>query len=378
MRLPLPLFVACLVLTTGVAAQTAPTITAADMPVVGDTLRLSAASIALPASAPPLSLNGANRTWNYADLSAASQRVVRYASVGSVAGAFLQLTFNSPLSPDNRATLAAPQQLPAAAAALPVTDPVEFSALTAADYRLVGYGATFSGTAVPVTYASKAQQDVIYQFPLAYGGAAVVSNSLLATPAALASTGSFSQQRQRSTQADGWGTLTTPFGTFQALRVVSSLLDHDVLTMGTTPSQTIDLPLQREYKWLANGVHVPLLTITTVTVAGLETVTGVEYRDVYRRLVILATRSGALASGLSAYPNPSAAGAALHLAVPAGSEPVAVTATDVVGRVLFSGQCPRAASEVVLDARALGEHRGVLLLTVKTSQGTATCRVVRQ
>ncbi len=359
--------------------QTAPTITAADMPIVGDSLRLSQAATTLPASAPALTRNGANQTWNYAGLVATSQRVARYSAVSTVAGTFLQFTFNnSLLSPDNRATLAAPRSLPAAAGTLPVSDPVEFSNVSAADFRLVGYGATFSGTAVPVTYASKAQQDVIYRFPLTYGGSATVSNSLLTTPAALASNGYFSQKRQRTVQADGWGTITTPFGTFAALRVVTTLLDHDSLALGGAAGQGLALPLTRTYEWLANGVHVPVLAITTTTVAGSEVVASVEYRDVFRRFVQLAALPPTPGTAASAYPNPSAVGSALRLTAPAGGGPLSVVATDLLGRRLFARVLPVVAGEAVLGADAFGDFRGVALLTVQGGQGTTTQRVVRE
>lgn len=361
-------------------AQTAPSITAADMPVVGDSLRLSLASPVLPAGAPPLSRTGANQTWNYAGLAATTQRVVRYNNVNTAAGALLQFTFNNTLfSPDTRATLVSPQNLPVAAGLLPVSDPLEFSATSSADYRLVGYGGTLNGTAVPVTYASRAQQDVIYRFPLSYGGAADVSSSLLTTPTALASTGYFSQRRRRTNQPDAWGTLTTPFGTFQALRVVTTLADHDSLALGGAPGQGLTLPVVREYKWLAKGVHVPLLTITTSAAAGTEVVVSVEYRDVFRRFVGLATRDAATEAVLSAYPNPSAVGTGLRLAVPAGSGPLTVSGTDVLGRQLFAkAYAASPAGVLTLDAGTLGSFRGVLLLTVQTAQGTATRRVVRQ
>ena len=363
-------------------AQTAPTITAADMPIVGDSLRVSQA-LTLPTNAPPLTRNGANQTWNYAGLVPASQRVVRYNAVSSAAGALLQLTFNNALlGPDTRATLVSPQNLPLPAGTsltLPITDPLEFSSGTAADFRSVGFGATLSGTAVPVTYASKAQQDVIYRFPLSFGGSNDVSNSFLATPAFVASSGYFSQKRQRTNQADGWGTLTTPFGTFQTLRVVTTLADHDSLAVGGAPGQGLTLPLIRQYKWLATGIHVPVLTITTTETAGQQTVAAVEYRDSYRRIVTLAARDAATDATLSAYPNPSAVGAGLRLAVPASSGPFTLLATDLVGRQLFSQRFSGSPSgSVTVDAGAFGAFRGVVLLTVQTTQGTATRRVVRQ
>jgi hypothetical protein len=362
-------------------AQTAPTITAADMPTVGDSLRVSQA-LTLPTNAPPLTRNGANQTWNYAGLVPASQRVVRYEEVSSATGALLQLTFNNALlGPDTRATVVSPQNLPLPAGTtltLPITNPLEFSSSTTADFRSVGFGATLSGTAVPVTYVSKAQQDVVYRFPLNFGSSDV-SNSLLTTPSFVASSGYFSQKRQRTNLPDAWGTLTTPFGTFQTLRVVTTLADHDSVAIGGAPGQGLTLPLIRQYKWLANGVHVPVLTITTTEVAGQQTVVAVEYRDNYRRVVPLTVRDAATDATLSAYPNPSAVGKGVRLAVPASSGPFTLSATDLVGRQLFSQRFGGSPSgSVLIDAGAFGTFRGVVLLTVQTTQGTATRRVVRQ
>ncbi|RZK20967.1 MAG: T9SS type A sorting domain-containing protein [Hymenobacter sp.] len=376
------LLLAGLVLAASAAqAQTIPIITAADMPTVGDSLRLSQAALVLPASAPPLSRNGYNQTWNYAGLVATSQRVARFASVGSATGPLLQFTFNSLLSPDTRATLAAPQNLPAAAgtAGIPIADPLEFYNGSAADFRSVGYGATVNGLAIPVTYATKTQQDVIYRLPLSYSQGNTTSNSLLATPALVASQGYFSQKRQRSNVTDAWGTLTTPFGTFQTVRVVASISDHDSIAIGTAAGQGLTLPLVREYKWLANGIHVPVLTITTALAAGQEIITGVEYRDTFRRFVTLASRDAATDAALSAYPNPSAVGTAVRVAVPVGSGAFTLVGSDLVGRQVFSRSYGGSTSGgLTLDAAAFGSFRGVLLLTVTTAQGTATRRVVRE
>ncbi|MVN78533.1 hypothetical protein GO988_19550 [Hymenobacter sp. HMF4947] len=356
-------------------AQTSPSITAADMPAVGDSLRLSQAALTLPASAPPLTRNGADQTWNYAGLVATSQRVDRYDNVNTTSG-LQQLAFGI-LGGVNRATLVAPRALPAAAgAALPVTDPLEFFNLSASDFRSVGFGATLNGLALPVTYASQAQQDIIYRFPLSYASTPDVSNSYFQV--SVPGTGFASQKRRRTNQPDAWGTLTTPFGTFQTVRVVTTLADHDSVAIGAIPGQGLDLPVRREYKWLAPGVHVPVLTITTLTVAGQEAVALVEYRDVLRRFVRLATLPAAADAVLSAYPSPSAVGSAVHLALPAGSGELTVVATDLAGRQVFSRHLSGAGGLATLDAAAFGGFRGVLLLTITTAQGTATRRVVRQ
>ena len=366
----------------GAQAQTSPSITVADMPIIGDSLRLSQAAAVLPAGAPAITLNGANKTWNYAGLVATSQRVERYANVSTATGPLLQFTFNSFLSPTTRATLVAPQNLPIPAnSGLPVSDPLEFFNASTADYRSVGFGATYAGTALPVTYSSQTLQDVIYRFPVEYTSAVHISNSLVTTPAALAATGYFSQRRQRTNQPDAWGTLTTPFGTFQTVRLVTKLIDHDSLALGGTAGLGQTLPTRREYKWLAKTIHVPVLTITTTElVAGQETITAIEYRDIFRRFVVpLAGRDAATEAALSAYPNPSAVGTDLRLTVPAGSGPLTVAATDLIGRQVFSRSFGGGAgSTLTLEAAAFGNFRGMLLLTVTTAQGTATRRVVRE
>ncbi|MGI4871733.1 MAG: T9SS type A sorting domain-containing protein [Janthinobacterium lividum] len=362
-------------------AQTSPSITSADFPTTTDTLRLSQAAIVLPTGAPAYTLNGANKTWNYAGLVATAQRVEKYADVSTAAGALVQFTFNSILSGGNKANLLSPQNLPIpTGAGLPITDPYEFYNLSATSFKSVGFAGTLTGTAVPITYASTAQQDVIYNLPITYGNAVTVSNSLLTTPATLATTGYFSQKRQRTNTVDAWGTITTPFGTFQAVRVVTKLVDHDSIAFGGTAGQGLNLPVRREYKWLAKTIHVPVLTITTNEVAGQEVISSVEYRDIYRKIPrLLAARDAATDAVFSIYPNPSAAGSALRLNVPAGTGPFTLTATDVLGRLVARRIFGSSASgTVTLDADALGTFRGVLLLTVTTEQGTATRRVVRE
>ena len=357
-------------------AQTSPVIDRTDMPAPTtaapvDSLRLSAASPLLPSTAPPLTRRGPNQTWNYSGLVATSQRVQRFVTVASVTAVTPIYVFVfGAFGTVNRATVASPQPLPVAVP-LPLTDTYQFyntsaAASTAQNFRSVGFGGNLVGAAVPVTYTSPALQDVIYRFPLSYASLPDSSNSFFSTPPATAAVGYLSQKRKRVNRPDAWGTLTTPFGTFQAVRVVTRLQDHDSLSLNGF-NQGFDLPITYEYKWLAKTQHVPLLTITTTLVGSQQTITGVEYRDIYRRIVRLGTRDGATDAALAAYPNPSAVGS-----------PLTVSAPDVVGRLLFRRSFPAHGAMLSLGADAFGPFRGVALLTVTTAQGTATRRVVRE
>lgn len=350
-------------------AQTSPSIDRSDLPIVGDTLRLSQAAPVLPASAPPLTRRGPNQTWNYAALTPVAQRVESYKNLNTTAPT-LQFVFG-PLGGANRATLVSPQQLPALGGALPITDPVEFYNLSNADFRSVGFGATFGGFGVPVTYPSQAQQDVIYRFPLSFSSAPDSSSSFFETPPVVAGTGYLSQRRKRVNRPDAWGTLTTPFGTFQTVRVVTRLEDHDSLAVAGMPGQGLTLPVRRQYKWLAKTIHVPVLTITTVVTGGQEVVASVEYRDVYRRIQLPTATSAAQAAPLPAWPTAAPAGEAVNLQLATAAE---VTVTDLTGRLLGRFQQPKGTSVLALSPA----WQGVLLLRLRQADGTtAVGRLVR-
>lgn len=366
MRHLYPLVSLLLVAASPVLAQTSPSIDRTDMPIIGDTLRLSQAAPVLPASAPPLTRRGANQTWNYASLTPLRQRVESYKNVNTTAPT-LQLAFGL-LGGVNRATLVSPQNLPGNLP-VPISDPMEFYFLSATDFRSVGFGATVTGFGLPVTYQSQALQDVIYRFPLSYSSAPDSSNSYFQI--SVPGTGFLSRKRKRVNRPDAWGTLTTPFGTFQTVRVVTRLHDHDSVAVGAGAGTGQTLPVQREYKWLAKTIHVPVLTITTSLVGGQEVITGVEYRDVYRRIQLPTATAAGKAAPLSAWPTAALAGQPTQLQLPA---PADVTVTDLTGRLLGRFRQPAGVSVLPLSP----QWQGTLLLRVQQADGaTAVGKLVR-
>ena len=348
-----------------------------------DTLRLSQASPVLPASAPPLTQRGANQTWNYSSLVATSQSVDRYVAVSATAPIY-QFAFGA-LGGVNRATVASPEPLPAGSGAVvPITDPYQFYSVSAAtapvqDFRSVGFGGTLAGFQVPLTYRSQAEQDIIYRFPLSYASQPDSSQSFFETPAAAASTGYLNRRRKRVNRVDAWGTLITPFGTFQTVRVVTKLIDHDSIAIGGLTRHGVRRA--RDPRVQVAGQNPPRAGAHhhhPGNHGGTETITVVQYRDIYRRFTPLATRDAATDAALAAYPNPSRAGSALTLSIPARQRALTVSATDVVGRQLFRRSFDGHRARLIIGADAFGSFRGLLLLTVTTARGTATRRLVRE
>ncbi|TGD78871.1 T9SS type A sorting domain-containing protein [Hymenobacter wooponensis] len=357
--------------TASLRAQQAITITRDDMPNVGDTLRLSQTTAF---TGPALTQKGPNQTWNYSALRPTSQRVERYTAVSSTPG-LLPFAFGT-LGGVNRATIATQQPLGVlAGAGLPLSEVYLFFNESGADYRQVGYGAVLSGTALPVTYQSQQLQDVVYRFPLAYEQRDSSTSEFIAS---VPQTAYLRQRQKRVNKADGWGTLITPFGTFPALRVVSTLQARDSISVQGQTGTVVQVPLTREYKWLGQSQGVPLLHIVTQEVAGQETVVLTEYRDVYRRLTgPLATTKRLPESAVTAYPVPVPAAEPLHLTLP-GTGLATITATDLTGRVLFRQAFAASTQPLLFPAELFGGFKGVVLLRIETAQGIAVRRVVRQ
>ncbi len=249
------------------------TITQSDMPGQGETYLFSNA-------ANPGVINfqktGPNQTWDYTNLQAEDQYVDTYQSMNNVPSIYQLLRFQK------GANLAKnEQQLPGGS--IPVGGPLDniisFFESDAQSFERVAFGVTLASNDIPIQFDTN---DVFYNFPLQYGQkdsntsffSFPPSNIPLPIPGDIY----FERQQKRVNSVDGWGTLKTPYGEFQTLRVKTQLYYDDSLF---AQGQGQDIPMNKEiqYKWLAKGMGPPLLTVTTREIAGTEQVTNVTYRD---------------------------------------------------------------------------------------------------
>ena len=117
--------------------------------------------------------------------------------------------------------------------------------------------------------------------------------------------GIFIQYRQRQTEVDGHGTLLTPYGNFNTIRVKHTIQEQDSLyadLFGFAGWIPLNLPTQHIYEWWAKGQLVPVMKIETQEINGTETVTLIEYKDVYLGLTAQIDKEDLTAL---IYPNPS-------------------------------------------------------------------------
>lgn len=235
-----------------------------DMPVSGDTLRVSVTNV-VPMGFEQTAMD---TIWDFTLLQPLSQRVDTFVNVTQT-----PLLYQFIFTPGIVANLASPRNgsfFPGVA----VTDGYTFYHNTATAFSDVGSAFTIEGLPFPARYDVP---EKIFAFPMNPGSTwQSISTFALNIPELVY----FSTQRNRDNVVDGWGELKTPFGTFQTLRVKSLILEHDSVYID---SLQIGFPFNRnitEYKWLAKGKGIPVLTVTQE--GSMVTAT---YRDIPRMSV---------------------------------------------------------------------------------------------
>ncbi|MEO6166789.1 MAG: T9SS type A sorting domain-containing protein [Chitinophagales bacterium] len=194
-------------------------------------------------------------------------------------------------------------------------------------YEQLGFAGTFDGIPVPIVYGGK---DMIYHFPLQYGA---MDSSQSDFSLGLTGVGYVSQQRKRVNTVDGWGTVLTPVGTFEALRVTAAITDVDSIYIDTLNYGTNVTLKSYEYKWLAKERGTPVFQINAQEVLGVPVITQIFYQDTALHTGINELQN-APTSFIAVFPNP--AGQWLQLqANKTVTIPLEVVITDVAGKCLL-------------------------------------------
>jgi hypothetical protein len=267
-------------------------VTSDDMPVPGDTVRKSITTVI---DGMNYQQGGPDQSWLFDELTVISQQVDTFVNVSETPGIYQLFFNNSFIYPDYKATVAMKMAEFTAIPGLTLTDSYQFLKLTNNEFREVGYGVTLDGVALPIQLQ---EIDTLYRFPLAYGDLDS-AHSLLSID--VPNLGYLMVSRFRRNTADGWGTLTTPYGEFQTLRVKTDIVEYDSVY---SDSLGIGIPMTRnitEYKWFANGYHEPVLLVSkeafVVTATYIDSV-----RSTFLDVQEITAKSGTF--DFSVYPNP--------------------------------------------------------------------------
>ncbi|HRD51082.1 MAG TPA: hypothetical protein PKY96_00390 [Flavobacteriales bacterium] len=239
-----------------------------DMPSAGDTVRYRT----VPATGLDAESTEAGFIWDFTLLPEGTEGADTCVTVASTPLPY-QFYFNNPfLYPDHRADYAVRGQ-GFNFQVLTVSDVREYFKKDATGFRNVGFGANING--IPSS-TRRIPVDWIHRFPLEYGDLDTsFSEFTLSVPTLF----SYTQRQTRYNEVDGWGTLYLPADTFEVLRVKSTLARIDSAYVeqfgqGFTFPETQTI----EYKWIAQGMDLPVLVITVV--AGQPTTARYHYSPV--------------------------------------------------------------------------------------------------
>ncbi len=325
-----------------------------DMPNAGDTIRKSnTVNLGLI----DYSSTGNNYSWDFSSLIPLTQSVDTFVSV-SQTPLIYQLVFL--LS----ANLAQQGFEFNQFQGFQITDSYNFYKKSNSDYRLVGYGVTLNGIPIPNKYSSA---DIIYRFPLSAGN---VDSSYSTQEISIPGIGYLGGWKKRVNHADGWGTLSTPYGTFNTIRVKSEIEEYDSIYVD---SLNIGFPFVRnytEYKWLANGFGIPLCTVTD---DGL--LPTISYIDSVRSIFVGVPETNLKLADFRIYPNPVKDELTLDLNLNKASV-VSVYLYSTDGRViaeLMNQQQTSANDPLVFNLGSYKMNRGLYALMISVD-GKTYCK----
>lgn len=235
------------------------------MPSSGDTLRYSA-SIIDSLGLLNFKIKGANASWDFSQITATSQGVARY-----VAGSQTPYssTFNSPAAYGRKTADRLEFN------GTEITNVYEFFSNTSSSFVRNGLGANFIVNVEGIF----SDPDEVYTFPLNFGNRDSTTFKLTAN---ISIFGRLFSEGYRINTVDSYGSITTPYGTFDCIRVQSDLFSSDsVSAIGQNVGIRSTI---REYKWLAKGEPLPVMQVNGTIINGEFVATTLIYRDSKRNV----------------------------------------------------------------------------------------------
>lgn len=266
------------------------TITKNDMPAKGDTFRF--------ATVQPLGANinvnktGANQTWNFANHTKNDEVLIEYEPSLKTPYAFYFFNTYGNLVADELGF-----------GQFSLKDVYNFYKATNSTFTAEGIGFKFNNIPLGGFYSDK---DEIYSFPLTYNDNKTTTFKVTVQLPAI---GSYKQSGTRKNEVDGWGKVTTPYKTYDCVRVKSTISQVDSFSIQQPFPISFGFPSTRvEYKWLTKDDKVPVMEVTGNELAGNFVPTSARYR--FERKTGgggpgVGVREAATSSKVTVYPNPA-------------------------------------------------------------------------
>ncbi|RLD50374.1 MAG: hypothetical protein DRJ05_19705, partial [Bacteroidetes bacterium] len=208
-----------------------------DMPSSGDTIRTSTS---IDVGLLDYVSSGPGYSWDFSSLVPLNQQVDTFVSVQETPLVYQAFFFMS-------SNLAQPIQNAESMPGFEVSDAFNYYKNSSSSYKMTGIALTMNNIPIPNKFD---EDDYIFRFPLDFGN---VDSSMSSYGMSVPGLGYMGGWKKRVNTCDGWGSLSTPYGNFQALRIASHIIQHDSIYID---SLGFGFPIHRdymEYKWLGEG-----------------------------------------------------------------------------------------------------------------------------
>lgn len=346
------------------------TITSANMPAVGDTGRYSSAPVS---SLGNYTATGPNYTWDFSGLDSTGQGMRKFVASSATPYGFY---FFAPKYGEKTADSIPVPAIPTTTLNLTMKNIYSFYKKNGtSSFNAEGTGVSIMGLPVGSTASGSSNDDKLYFFPLTYGNRDS-STFKFSTPNFTVVPFLYKKQGYRITEVDGWGTITTPYGTEQCLRVVTTQYSEDTLTISQLPAgfNTLGFPnYVRSYQWLTLTEKIPYLEVSGQMLFGNFVPTQARYRDRIRYNFV-GVEEAAQPLALSVFPNP--ANTELTLIIPQNNNSINAVITDLQGKLVQSKIFEKNSglvSEYKMDVSALA--KGLYLLNLSSGNQKQSLKI---
>jgi len=203
------------------------------------------------------------------------------------------------------------------------------------------------------------EPDIIYRFPLNLND---IDSSLSMHEIEIPGIGYSEGWKNRVNHADGWGTLITPYGSFETLRVKSEITQYDSIYI---ESIGIGFPVYRdyiEYKWIGKNFGLPLCTVIDDGI-----LPEIVYVDSIRNLFVGIEPQYLNNDNIHIYPNPSKdkINVEFFVDVPANTVVKLLTLNGKIVEELFSGTLDKGNQKLVLNLKRQLITKGLYFLELR-------------
>ena len=300
------------------------------------------------------STTGQNMTWDFSGMVSTGQTQKEYFNLSS-SSQLIQILFGVFASSQYKATNfvnsdALPlDQIPSGILPVTISNVRQFSKNSNDSITSIGLTISVDGNEIPF------KSDTIetrYKFPLLYGNS-YSSRGFTEIDLNPATNIIWRQYRQRFSTVDGWGSITTPYGNFDVLRIDHFIQETDSILIDALGNPTwipLAIPDSHQYEWITNGEKEPILRITTTILNGNETVTNIEYKD--NEIVGL----DELENQFTVYPNPTNS----TLTINGIQQKITYSIFSIDGKEVFSGELSTMKNQIDVHSLTEGSYQIIL------------------